>query len=55
MDGQSTDVVGVSFEARDLLGRVVVVDTHLEVIAAADNPVLSRAAWRLLSAHVYRR
>lgn len=49
MDGQSTDVVGVSLEARNLLGRVVVVDTHLEVIAAADDPVLSRAVKEVLS------
>lgn len=36
-----SDVVGVCFEGGDLLGGVVVVDTELEVVAAADDPVLA--------------
>ena len=42
MDGDGSDVVGVRFEGGDLLGGVVVVDTELEVIRPANNPVLPR-------------
>ena len=41
MDGDSPDVVGVGLEGSDLLGGVVVVDAQLEIIGAADDPVLS--------------
>ncbi|PIA93759.1 hypothetical protein CB0940_04145 [Cercospora beticola] len=41
MNDDGSDVVGVCFEAGDLLGSVVVVDSELEVIAAAYYPVLS--------------
>lgn len=40
MNGNRTDVVRVRFEGRDLFGGVVVVDTELEVIRTANNPVL---------------
>lgn len=36
------DVIGVRLERCDLLACVVVVDPHLEIIAAAYNPVLAR-------------
>ena len=42
VDGDSSDVVRVSFEGGNLLGSVVVVNTQLEVIGTTDNPVLSR-------------
>lgn len=42
MNGNGADVVGVSLEGGDLLGRVVVVDSKLEIIGAANDPVLSR-------------
>ena len=35
------DIVGVCFEGGDFLAGVVVVDAELEVIAAADDPVLA--------------
>ena len=41
MDNNGTDVVGVGFEGGNLLGGVVVVDTELEVITAADDPILT--------------
>ena len=42
VNGDGSDVVGMRLEGGDLLGGVVVVDTHLEVIGATDNPVLPR-------------
>lgn len=36
------DVIGMRLERCDLLACVVVVDSQLEVIAAANNPVLAR-------------
>lgn len=42
MDGNGTNVVRVSFEGGDLLGGVIVIDAELEVVRAADNPVLAR-------------
>lgn len=41
VDGDDTDVVGVSFEGGDFLGCVVVVDTDLKVVGTADDPVLA--------------
>lgn len=41
MDHDRTDIIWVSFEGRDLLGGVVVVDTELEVVRTANNPVLA--------------
>ena len=41
MDHNGTDVVWMCFEGCNLLGGVVVVDAELEVIAAADDPVLA--------------
>ena len=36
------DVIGMRLERCDLLACVVVVDSQLEVIATANNPVLAR-------------
>ena len=41
VDGDDTDIVGVSFEGGDFLGCVVVVDTDLKVVGTADDPVLA--------------
>ena len=41
VNGDGSDVVGVGLEGGDLLGGVIVVDTELEVVGAADDPVLS--------------
>lgn len=41
MDYNGTDVIGVGLEGGNLLGGVVVVDTELEVITTADDPVLT--------------
>lgn len=40
VNGNGADVVGMRLERGDLFGRVVVVDSHLEVIGTANNPVL---------------
>ena len=40
MHSNSADVVWVGFKGGDLLGGVVVVDSQLEIIGAADDPVL---------------
>lgn len=42
MNGDRANIIRVSFEGGDLLGGIVVVDTELEVIRAANNPVLAR-------------
>jgi hypothetical protein len=42
MDGNGTDIIRVCFERRDFFGSVVIVDTELEVIRTAYNPVLPR-------------
>ena len=42
MNHNGADVIGVGFEGGDLLRGIVVVYSELEVIAAADNPVLAR-------------
>lgn len=42
VDGNRTNVIGVCFERGDFFGSVIVVDTELEVIGAANNPVLPR-------------
>ena len=41
VDGDGADVVRVGFEGGDFLGGVVVVDAQLEVVGAADDPVLA--------------
>lgn len=41
MDGDSTNVVGMGLKRGNLLRGVVVVYSHLEVIGAANNPILS--------------
>jgi hypothetical protein len=41
VDGDRSNIVRVSFERCDLLRRVVVVDAELEIIGAADDPVLA--------------
>lgn len=40
MYNESTNVIGVGFKRSDLLGGVIVVDAQLEIIAAANDPVL---------------
>ena len=42
VNGNRTNIVRVCFEGCNLFGGVVVVDTELEVIWTADNPVLPR-------------
>lgn len=42
MHDNGADVVGVRLKGRNLLRGVVVVDSQLEVVGAADNPVLAR-------------
>ena len=49
VDGDGTDVVRVGLEGGDFLTGVVVVDAELEVIAAADDPIL--AAHEAAGAH----
>jgi hypothetical protein len=41
VNGEATDVVGVGFDRSDLLARVVVEDAEVEVVRAADEPVLA--------------
>lgn len=41
VDDDGANVVWMCLEGCDLLACVIVVDPHLEVIAAADNPVLA--------------
>lgn len=41
MNDNGTDVIRVSFEGGDLLRSIVVVDTDLEIIGTAHNPVLA--------------
>lgn len=41
MNSNGADVVGMRLKGGDLFGRVVVVDSQLEVIGTAHNPVLS--------------
>lgn len=41
MDHDCSDVVWMGLERGDLFGGVVVVDAEVEVIRAADDPVLS--------------
>ena len=41
MDGDGADIVRVGFEGGDFFRSVVVVDAELEVVAAADEPVLA--------------
>ena len=49
VDGDGADVVRVGLEGGDFLAGVVVVDAELEVIAAADDPIL--AAHEAAGAH----
>ena len=42
MDNDASNIVRVSFKGCDLLRGVIVVNSQLEVIGAADDPVLSR-------------
>ena len=42
MNNNSSNVVGMCFEGRDLLGGIVVVDSELEVIRTTSDPVLAR-------------
>ena len=42
MDDDRANVVRMCFEGSDLFGGIVIVDTKLEVIRTADNPVLPR-------------
>lgn len=37
-----SDVIRMCLEGSDLLGSVVVIDSELEVIATANNPILAR-------------
>lgn len=39
MNGEASNVVGVSLERRHLLARVVVEDAEVEVVRAADKPI----------------
>ena len=41
VNGDGSDVVGVGLEGGDLLGGIIIVDAQLEVVGAADDPVLS--------------
>lgn len=41
VDDDRSNVVGMSLERRDLLGRIVVVNTELEVVRTANNPVFA--------------
>lgn len=41
VNDDGANVVGVGFELGDLLGGVVVVDSDLEIVGPADNPVLA--------------
>jgi hypothetical protein len=41
VDYNTANVVGVRFEGGDLLGRIVVVDAKLEVIATANDPIFA--------------
>lgn len=41
VNSNGSDVVRVGFEGGDFLRSVVIVDSHLEVIGTADNPVLA--------------
>lgn len=42
MNDNGSDIVGMGLEGCDLFRGVVVVDTELEVVGAANNPVLAR-------------
>ncbi len=42
VDDDGADVVRMGLERRDLLARVVVIDAQLEVVRAANDPVLAR-------------
>ena len=41
VDGDRSNVVGMGLERSDFLGCIVVVDTELEVVRTANNPVLA--------------
>lgn len=41
MYDNGADVVRVSFEGGDLFGGIVIVDSDLEIIGAADDPILA--------------
>jgi hypothetical protein len=41
VDGETPDIVGVSFESGYFLVGVVVEDTKLEIVRASDEPVLT--------------
>ena len=41
MHGQASNIVGVRFKSRNLLVRIVIEDTKLEVIGSSNEPVLS--------------
>lgn len=41
MNSNRSNVIGMSLEGRDLFGGIIVVDTELEVIRTANNPVLA--------------
>ena len=41
MNDNGTDIVGVSLERSDLFRSIVVVDADLEIVGAADNPILA--------------
>lgn len=41
MNDNGTDVVGMSFEGCNFLGGIIVVDSNLEIIGAAHNPILA--------------
>lgn len=42
MYDDGADIIRVSFEGGDLFRGIVVVDSNLEVVGSADNPVLPR-------------
>lgn len=41
MNNDGSDIVRMSFEGGDLFGGIVIVNSQLEVIGAANNPVLT--------------
>lgn len=41
VDSDRSDIIGVRLELRNLLRRIIVVHSQLEVIGPADNPVLA--------------
>lgn len=41
MNDNASNIVWMSFKGSDLLGGIVIVDSQLEVIGTADNPILS--------------